>query len=177
MDFYCQLIRTPQTSYQTEYGQLLDLTTASEDVVDLDKFSLERYLSIPSCILDVCSRSNFKTPSYRGLQDCLLLLLPPRRPGNARVQRPLHRRTQQPLRTRHLHPHPPRHLLPDPGRLPRLLSHARGPRQGRHGHRRQQVLVVHQRRPRARLAGAARCPGRELRAEEPRVGDEGEGCV
>ncbi|TCD66800.1 Farnesyl pyrophosphate synthetase [Steccherinum ochraceum] len=31
------------TSYQTEYGQLLDLITAPEDVVDLDKFSLERH--------------------------------------------------------------------------------------------------------------------------------------
>ncbi|TCD66037.1 Farnesyl pyrophosphate synthetase [Steccherinum ochraceum] len=31
------------TSYQTEYGQLLDLITAPEDAVDLDKFSLERH--------------------------------------------------------------------------------------------------------------------------------------
>jgi hypothetical protein len=31
-----------ETTYQTEYGQLVDLITAPEDVVDLGKFSLER---------------------------------------------------------------------------------------------------------------------------------------
>ncbi|TEB21507.1 terpenoid synthase [Coprinellus micaceus] len=32
-----------ETTYQTEYGQLVDLITAPEDVVDLGKFSLERH--------------------------------------------------------------------------------------------------------------------------------------
>ena len=34
-----------QTTYQTEMGQLIDLITAPEDEVDLDKFSLEKYVS------------------------------------------------------------------------------------------------------------------------------------
>ena len=32
-----------ETTYQTEMGQLVDLITAPEDKVDLDKFSLEKY--------------------------------------------------------------------------------------------------------------------------------------
>ena len=32
----------PQTTFQTEIGQLLDLITAPEDSVDLSKFSLEK---------------------------------------------------------------------------------------------------------------------------------------
>lgn len=31
-----------ETTYQTEFGQLVDLITAPEDKVDLSKFSLER---------------------------------------------------------------------------------------------------------------------------------------
>jgi farnesyl diphosphate synthase len=34
--------RARQTTYQTEMGQLIDLITAPEDEVDLDKFSLEK---------------------------------------------------------------------------------------------------------------------------------------
>ena len=32
-----------QTSFQTEMGQLVDLITAPEEHVDLNKFSLEKY--------------------------------------------------------------------------------------------------------------------------------------
>lgn len=32
-----------ETTYQTEMGQLVDLITAPEDKVDLNKFSLEKY--------------------------------------------------------------------------------------------------------------------------------------
>lgn len=32
----------PQVTFQTELGQLIDLITAPEDVVDLSKFSLEK---------------------------------------------------------------------------------------------------------------------------------------
>lgn len=34
----------PQTTYQTEMGQLIDLITAPEDHVDLSKFSLKKYI-------------------------------------------------------------------------------------------------------------------------------------
>lgn len=40
-----------ETTHQTEMGQLIDLITAPEDEVDLDKFSLKKYASMS--ILDV----------------------------------------------------------------------------------------------------------------------------
>jgi hypothetical protein len=36
------IAHTPQTTFQTELGQLIDLITAPEDHVDLSKFSLEK---------------------------------------------------------------------------------------------------------------------------------------
>ncbi|KAG2018793.1 farnesyldiphosphatesynthetase, variant 2 [Coprinopsis cinerea AmutBmut pab1-1] len=42
--FYADLVDLfHETTYQTEMGQLVDLITAPEDVVDLSKFSLERH--------------------------------------------------------------------------------------------------------------------------------------
>jgi farnesyl diphosphate synthase len=42
--FYVDLVDLfHETTYQTEMGQLIDLITAPEDKVDLDKFSLERH--------------------------------------------------------------------------------------------------------------------------------------
>ena len=41
-----------ETTHQTEMGQLIDLITAPEDEVDLDKFSLKKYAST-SILLDV----------------------------------------------------------------------------------------------------------------------------
>ena len=35
-----------QVTYQTELGQLIDLITAPEDSVDLDKFSLEKCVAV-----------------------------------------------------------------------------------------------------------------------------------
>jgi hypothetical protein len=37
----------PQTTFQTELGQLIDLITAPEDAVDLSKFSLDKYVPNP----------------------------------------------------------------------------------------------------------------------------------
>lgn len=37
-----------ETTFQTELGQLVDLITAPEDHVDLNKFSLEKYIIIPA---------------------------------------------------------------------------------------------------------------------------------
>jgi len=42
--YYVDLIELfHETTYQTEFGQLIDLTTAPEDHVDLDRFSLEKH--------------------------------------------------------------------------------------------------------------------------------------
>ena len=35
-----------ETTFQTELGQLVDLITAPEDHVDLNKFSLEKYINL-----------------------------------------------------------------------------------------------------------------------------------
>ncbi len=46
-DYYLQLVELfLQVIQQTEFGQLLDLTSQDENVVDLDKFTLERYQKI-----------------------------------------------------------------------------------------------------------------------------------
>lgn len=46
-DYYLQLVELfIQVIQQTEFGQLLDLTSQDENVVDLTKFSLERYQKI-----------------------------------------------------------------------------------------------------------------------------------
>ncbi|KAI0759526.1 farnesyl-diphosphate synthase [Trametes elegans] len=45
--FYVDLIELfHETTFQTEIGQLLDLVTAAEDVIDLDKFTLEKHQKI-----------------------------------------------------------------------------------------------------------------------------------
>jgi len=38
-----------ETSYQTEFGQLIDLITAPEDEVNLSKFSLKKYVFLSMC--------------------------------------------------------------------------------------------------------------------------------
>lgn len=68
-----------QTTFQTEMGQLIDLLTAPEDHVDLDKFSLQKYLDRLSC--DHLLKR--QTPPYCRLQNRLLLVLPPRRASHA----------------------------------------------------------------------------------------------
>ena len=75
-----------ETTYQTEMGQLVDLITSPEDKVDLSKFFLERYtFPFPSFSL-----SNTKQPPHNShLQNCLLLLLPPRCMRHAIQQHPL----------------------------------------------------------------------------------------
>lgn len=42
-----------ETTYQTEIGQLIDLITAPEDHVDLNKFSLEKY-GIVRILMTIC---------------------------------------------------------------------------------------------------------------------------
>jgi farnesyl diphosphate synthase len=43
VDYYADLLDLfHETTYQTEMGQLVDLITAPEDKVDLNKFSLEK---------------------------------------------------------------------------------------------------------------------------------------
>ncbi len=44
--YYVDLLEVlHETSYKTEMGQLVDMITASEGVVDLSKFSLQKYVS------------------------------------------------------------------------------------------------------------------------------------
>jgi farnesyl diphosphate synthase len=80
----------PQVSYQTEMGQLVDLITAPEDRVDLSKFNLSRYstLFLLASFSQLLFPDNSQTQDNCSLQDCRLLLLPPRCACTARLRIP-----------------------------------------------------------------------------------------
>lgn len=72
-------------TFQTELGQLIDLLTAPEDHVDLEKFTLHKCVVTPLLLspLRPLTYTRTQAPPYRRVQDGILFILPACCPGCA----------------------------------------------------------------------------------------------